>query len=196
MEAESLRAARSDLGERRVKEAKDGIVNFLMGDLEAVASGIVDASESGPSRLKEVHSYLASEGMERELLDRATQELLKEGLVAKFGQGTSTTIQLTQKGKVRGWKLGEVYRNPARRKAAKKKAKKAAEKAATSPAKNLINKCRKLWDYYCERPSKKRLKEVLEHLEKMKEKSTAKSVREERSRCLRSANREAKKLGL
>lgn len=60
-------------------------------------------------------------------------------------------------------------------------------------AKSLISKCQKLWDSYCERPSKKRLREVLEHLEKMKS-SSAKTVKEERARCLRAANKEAKRL--
>jgi hypothetical protein len=85
------------------------------------------------------------------------------------------------------------------KKATKKKAtkKKATKKKATRRSPNsaaaLTAKCRKLWDHYCERPSKTRLKPVLEHLEKMKA-SKAKSVKEERSACLRIANKEARRL--
>jgi len=85
----------------------------------------------------------------------------------------------------------DAMSNPKKSKAKKK----VASKKKAPAAKALINKCRKLWDHYCERPSKKRLKEVLEHLEKMKA-SSAKSVKEERSRCLRVANKEARRLGM
>ena len=71
--------------------------------------------------------------------------------------------------------------------------KKASSKKAAPKASTLINKCRKLWDSYCERPSKKRLEEVFSHLETMKE-SSAKTVKEERARCLWAANKEAKRL--
>lgn len=75
--------------------------------------------------------------------------------------------------------------NPKRRK----------KKAAPSPAKTLISKCQKAWKHYCERPGKKRLKEVFAHLEKM-EKSSAKTVKAEMRRCRRSAKDEAKRLGM
>lgn len=84
-----------------------------------------------------------------------------------------------------------VKKNPGKKKSAKKKAtrKKAPE------WKKLINKCQKNWDHYCERPGKKRLKEVFAHLEEMK-KSDSKRVKEERAACLRIANKEAKRLGM
>ena len=59
----------------------------------------------------------------------------------------------------------------------------------------LIAQCQKLWEHYCARPGKKRLKEVLSHLETMKSSKSAK-VKLERRRCLRAANREAKELGI
>jgi len=62
-------------------------------------------------------------------------------------------------------------------------------------ARELIKQCRAHWEHYCERPNKTRLKAILKHLEVMKG-SKAKSVKEERSRCLRAANREKKKYGL
>lgn len=71
--------------------------------------------------------------------------------------------------------------------------KKKTSRSKGPSAKTLISKCQKLWDHYCKRPSKKRLQEVLDHLEKMKG-SSAKSVKEERARCLRAANKEAKRL--
>lgn len=92
--------------------------------------------------------------------------------------------------------------NPrSKKKASKKKPakKKATKKKATRKTKpewqKLIDKCRKLWDDYCERPSKKRLKPVIEHLEKMKA-STSKKVADERKSCLRIANKEARRLKL
>ena len=63
----------------------------------------------------------------------------------------------------------------------------------TPPSTRLINRCQKLWDAYCEKPTKKNLRAVLEHLEKMKE-SKSKKVKGERARCLRVANKEAKRL--
>jgi len=66
---------------------------------------------------------------------------------------------------------------------------------SSSPAKSLITECRRLWDHYCERPNKTRLRAVIKHCEKMA-KSTAKSVKEERARCMRSARREMKKQGV
>jgi hypothetical protein len=81
-------------------------------------------------------------------------------------------------------------RNP--KKKNPKKAKKAARRA-TPEWQRLINRCQKLWEHYCERPGKKRLKDVLAHLKKMKESESAK-VKAERRRCLRVAKAEAKKL--
>jgi len=78
--------------------------------------------------------------------------------------------------------------NPSKKKTAKK-----ATKRKAPLAKTLISKCQKAWDHYCERPSKKRIKEVFDHLEVMKE-SSAKTVKDERARCLRAANKEAKRL--
>lgn len=63
----------------------------------------------------------------------------------------------------------------------------------TPESKRLIDRCQQLWDEYCKRPTKKRLRAVLEHLEKMKE-SSSKTVKGERSRCLRVAKKEAKRL--
>lgn len=68
----------------------------------------------------------------------------------------------------------------------------APKRKTTSEPDRLIRKCQKLWEHYCERPAKKRLKEVFDHLEKMKE-SKSKRVKEERSRCLRVANKQPAK---
>ena len=84
--------------------------------------------------------------------------------------------------------------NPSRKKVAKKKAsKKKIARKKTPPYQLLINRCQKLWTSYCDRPSKKRLEALYMHLDKMKA-STSKKVATERSRCLRAANAEAKKL--
>jgi hypothetical protein len=117
--------------------------------------------------------------------------------------GFETARRLAEEGQ--GDKTIRWRKNPPKKKVAKKKAtkKKATKKKATKkkaarktpPYQLLINRCRKLWDHYCERPSKKRLKEVLEHLEEMKA-STSKKVKEERSACLRIANKEARRLGM
>ena len=82
--------------------------------------------------------------------------------------------------------------NPSKRSDSKPKVKKTTKRKAPL-AKTLISKCRKTWDHYCAKPSKKRLEEVFDHLETMKE-SSAKTVKEERARCLRAANKEAKRL--
>jgi hypothetical protein len=75
-----------------------------------------------------------------------------------------------------------------------KKTKKAARKA-TPQYQILINRCQKLWDAYCEKATKKNLRAVLGHLDKMKN-STSKKVADERRRCLRVANKEARRLKL
>jgi len=86
-------------------------------------------------------------------------------------------------------------RNAAPRSANPKTAKKTAKKSTRKAplAKTLIAKCQKAWDHYCAKPSKKRLEVVFDLLEVMK-KSSAKTVKEERARCLRAANKEAKRL--
>jgi len=90
--------------------------------------------------------------------------------------------------------LEKPKKKVAKKKVAKKKvAKKKVARKKTPEWQLLINRCRKLWDHYCERPSKKRLKPVLEHLEKMKA-STSKKVADERKSCLRIANKEARSL--
>jgi len=73
--------------------------------------------------------------------------------------------------------------------------KKTTRKPKAGSAAGLVKDCRRLWEHYCERPNKTRLKAVLKHCEKMAE-SSAKSVKEERARCMRSARREMKKLGM
>ena len=67
-------------------------------------------------------------------------------------------------------------------------------KKASDPT-SLIDKCRKLWDQYCYKPTKKNLRKVIDHLEVMKI-SNSENVKKERARCLRAANREAKRLKL
>ena len=67
------------------------------------------------------------------------------------------------------------------------------KKAPTAAA--LKSECRRLWEHYCERPNKTRLRAVIKHCDLMAE-SSAKSVKEERARCMRSARREMKKLGM
>ncbi len=75
----------------------------------------------------------------------------------------------------------------------KKKTKKKTARKVTPEWQRLIRRCQKLWDYYCERPGKKRLQDVLKHLEKMKA-STSEKVLEERKICLQVAKSEAKRL--
>jgi len=75
----------------------------------------------------------------------------------------------------------------------KKKVAKKTTRKKTPEWQLLCNRCAKLWDHYCERPSKARLKPVLDHLEKMKG-STSKKVADERKACLRVAKKEARRL--
>lgn len=60
-------------------------------------------------------------------------------------------------------------------------------------AKELIEKARKLWDQYVEKPGKRRLKIFMDHLGKM-ERSAAKSVKKEFRKAKRAATAEAKRL--
>ncbi len=78
----------------------------------------------------------------------------------------------------------------AKKKKSKKKAKKRSKKRET-----LIGKSRRLWDGYVEKPTKKALKSVLDHLEDM-EASGAKTVKAEWRRAKRVAKDEAKRLGM
>lgn len=80
-----------------------------------------------------------------------------------------------------------------KKKVAKKK-KAAKRKTAKKPEwQRSISLCQKRWEHYCKRPSKKRLEAVYVHMDKMKE-SKSKKVAAERSKCMRVANSEAKKL--
>lgn len=64
---------------------------------------------------------------------------------------------------------------------------------STPEWKKLCDRCQNLWDAYCERPTRKRLREIFAHLDKMA-KSPSKKVKDERARCLRAANKEANRL--
>ena len=80
-----------------------------------------------------------------------------------------------------------------------KVAKKKAARKAKPGWKILTDRCQKLWDTYCEKPTKKNLYRVFDHLAKMKASSkyeTSKKVRDERKACLRVATKEAKRLKL
>jgi hypothetical protein len=58
-------------------------------------------------------------------------------------------------------------------------------------ARALIKECQRLWEYYCERPNKTRLKAVVKHCEAMK-KSKATTVAQERRNCIRCVRAEAR----
>ena len=113
---------------------------------------------------------------------RSTTDILHPGIDAKHINKLSDAKAFAEK----NFKKNATKKKVAKKKPARKK---------TPPWQLLINRCQKLWDHYCERPSKSRLKPVLEHLEKMKG-STSKKVADERKRCLRVANKEARRLKL
>jgi len=78
-----------------------------------------------------------------------------------------------------------------------KKAKKKVARKTKPGWKILTDRCQKLWDTYCDKPTKKNLYAVFNHLAKMKASGkyeTSKRVRDERAACLRVANKEAKRL--
>lgn len=83
--------------------------------------------------------------------------------------------------------------NPRSDFAGPKKARKKTAKRKGPTALSLIGNCQRKWESYRVKPSKKRLQIVFDHLEKMKS-SKSKNVKSERSRCLRAANLEAKRL--
>ena len=70
--------------------------------------------------------------------------------------------------------------------------KKKTARKSTPAWQRSIRRCQKLWEHYCERPSKKRLQDVLKHMETMKA-STSKKVVDEYKVCLRAVNKEKKR---
>jgi len=62
-------------------------------------------------------------------------------------------------------------------------------------AKDLIAECRALWESYCERPGKVKLRKIEKHCDAMKA-SKFKTVKDERRRCMNAMRREMKKLGM
>lgn len=137
---------------------------------QAVAIALNTARKEAPSKIDAIYGPSPSDGAAK---SKTTKK--------KAAKKKTTKKKITKK-------------KVTKKKATKKVAKKNPPKKA-SPAKSLIEKCNSLWDYYCARPSKKRLKEVVAHLDKMA-KSSAKSVKEERARCMRAARREMKKIGM
>lgn len=70
------------------------------------------------------------------------------------------------------------------------------QKAPSKPkAKDLIAECRSLWEAYCKRPGKVKLRKVERHCNAMKT-SKYKTVKDERRRCMNAVRREMKKLGM
>ena len=69
--------------------------------------------------------------------------------------------------------------------------KKTVRKPKADSAAALKSECRQLWDHYCERPGVTRLRKCAKHCEKMAE-SAAKSVKQERQKCMRAIRAEAK----
>jgi hypothetical protein len=94
-------------------------------------------------------------------------------------------------------KAEKVSKNTTRKKA--KKAAKKMDRKSKPGWKILIDRCEKLWTAYCEKPTKRNLGLVFDHLAQMKASTkyeSSKRVRDERAKCLRSANAEAKRLGM
>jgi len=128
----------------------------------------------------------------KEVIGTKPKHVMDDGRRVHWDIPISSSVKSNPKKKAA--KKKATKKKVAKKKVAKKKvAKKKATRKKTPPWQLLINRCQKLWDHYCERPSKSRLKPVLAHLEKMKG-STSKKVADERKRCLRVANKEAKRL--
>jgi hypothetical protein len=73
--------------------------------------------------------------------------------------------------------------------------KKASAKKAEPTAKELISKCRDLFEAYKKKPGRARLNAAIKQCDKMKG-SKFKTVKEERARCMRGIRREKKRLGI
>lgn len=108
----------------------------------------------------------------------------KDGVVVLTRAGQRPAMAMHRR-----WEDVAIMQANPKRKVTKKK----AVRKKTPPYQLLINRCQKLWTHYCERPSKKRLEALYVHLDKMKA-STSQKAKAERSRCLRAANAEAKRL--
>jgi len=144
---------------------------------------------AGPYPLSKIDlaAFFSNETGSKAGFSRALTTAKRDGFV-KESKGA---IRLTSKGTKRLLEIApDITDNP--RVNPKKKA---SKRKKTPQSRLLTNRCQKLWDSYCEKPTKKNLRVVLDHLEKMKL-SSSKVVKRERSACLRIANKEAKRLGM
>lgn len=101
------------------------------------------------------------------------------------GKDADELMQAMERSAQRVGKTGSAITNPKKRSA----------KKPPSESQRLIDRCQKLWDSYCKKPTKKNLVLVFGHLEKMKG-SGGERVKRERSNCLRAAGKEAKRIGM
>jgi len=109
--------------------------------------------------------------------------LLAEDVEVVFGPGSRVT------------KSRRLVTDKTSRKSISKSARRAS-KAPTKPkAKDLIEECKSLWESYCDRPSKMKLRKVDKHCDAMKA-SKYKTVKDKRRRCMNAVRREKKKLGI
>lgn len=144
---------------------------------QAVAISLSSARRDAPKMMAKMYGSAPNP----DLGDAVERERAKSKTSVKKKRSASPTLPpSTRKHRASGHHVSVV--NPKSRK-------------KTPEWKIIINRCQKLWDVYCEKPTKKNLRVVLEHLEKMKE-SKSKKVKDERSACLRVANKEAKRLGM
>lgn len=103
------------------------------------------------------------------------------GGIAGAGVGTPATAAI-------GTAVGGYVGNKMGRRASQ-------QAAGVKPAWSLVLDARLLWERYVDDPTKKNLRKVESHCEKMKS-SKSKAVKQERQRCMRAVRAEKKRIGL
>jgi len=184
---------------RTIKDGSDRRLKSALNDIAALGNFNEAMSFSGydtdnPKNIPETLDYI-----KKFVLSFRYAGLVGRSSVDRFANDFQTAIKEASSAsrvssRSKGRMLPDVRRNPSKKKAKKKrKVTKTAVRKVTPEWQRLTRRCQKLWDHYCERPGKTRLKDVFKHLEKM-EGHASKKVKEERSRCMRAAKAEAKRL--
>jgi len=166
---------------------KLGLLTVKRGEVRLTESGTVQAVRSHKLRESAAYDNPKKNAKNPKSMSKAELRAALERLKDEYG-GTE--------GVTKEWRR-RISAKKNGKKATKKKAKKKAKSVGQMHNEFLIKRCRELWERYRERPSKKRLIEVLNHLDIMQgphSPSVSKKVKSERTRCLRVAKAEAKRL--
>lgn len=181
--------------ERWIEKSEDPVKEFGRTGLKTLKNAIAHADRELASRARKANPADTYTGLARWLGTREAAESTDQTKLTK-SEKMAILLEACEEERYGHCTPAEFRKAKAiigRQANPKKKASKKSTRKKATPATTLIKRCQKLWETYCEKPTKKNLRAVLAHLDKMKE-SKAESVKKERSRCLRVANKEAKRL--